>query len=149
MLLTDGWSSYRSERIGAAYDHVPTIVKGSGRQAHEVLPGIHRVFALLDRVLKGTYQGAVRRKHLAGYLDEFAFRFNRRNVGGVLAQPGWLFRVLLRYAMTSGIPKFENYPPDIMDGLTARTLSNTLSWLPMPESNPPGEARNCHKYRLP
>lgn len=79
MLLTDGLTSYRTERIGASYDHVPTSVKGSGRRAHEVLPGIHRVFALLDRVLKGTYQGAVRRKHLAGYLDEFAFRFNRRN----------------------------------------------------------------------
>jgi len=79
VLLTDGMPSYRSQRIGAAYDHVPVSVRGSGRRAHEVLPGIHRVFALLDRVLKGTYQGAVRRKHLGGYLDEFEFRFNRRN----------------------------------------------------------------------
>lgn len=78
VLLTDGMPSYRSKRIGASYDHVATSIKGSGQRAHEVLPGIHRVFALLDRVLKGTYQGAVRRKHLAGYLDEFAFRFNRR-----------------------------------------------------------------------
>lgn len=79
VLLTDGMPSYRTKRIGASYDDVPTSVKGAGRRAHEVLPGIHRVFALLDRVLKGTYQGAVRRKHLGGYLDEFSFRFNRRN----------------------------------------------------------------------
>lgn len=79
ILLTDGWQSYRTWRIGAAYDHVPTVIRGSGRRAHEVLPGIHRVFALLDRMLKGTYQGAVRRKHLAGYLGEFEFRFNRRH----------------------------------------------------------------------
>lgn len=79
VLLTDGMPSYRTKRIGASCDHVPTSVKGSGRRAHEVLPGIHRVFALLDRVLKGTYQGAVRRAHLGGYLDEFSFRLNRRN----------------------------------------------------------------------
>lgn len=76
VLLTDGLPSYRA--LGASYDHIPTVVKDSGYRAHEVLPGIHRVFALLDRVLKGTYQGAVRPKHLDGYLDEFAFRFNRR-----------------------------------------------------------------------
>jgi transposase-like protein len=75
-LLTDGWRSYRA--LGASYDHVPVAVTRSGRKAHECLPGIHRVFALLDRVLKGTYQGAVRQKHLGAYLEEFAFRFNRR-----------------------------------------------------------------------
>lgn len=78
-LLTDGFRSYRTAEIGAAYDHVPVAVARSGRKAHECLPGIHRVFALLDRVLKGTHQGAVRRKHLGAYLEEFAFRFNRRH----------------------------------------------------------------------
>jgi isopentenyl diphosphate isomerase/L-lactate dehydrogenase-like FMN-dependent dehydrogenase len=62
------------------------------------------------------------------------FRFNRRNVAGVLARPGWLLRVLLRYAVTSGVPRFENYPPEIMDKLTARTLkrsflkNDSLNW---------------------
>jgi len=78
-LLTDGFMSYKTEEIGASYDHVPVAVARSGRKAHECLPGIHRVFALLDRVLKGTYQGAVRRRHLGAYLEEFAFRFNRRH----------------------------------------------------------------------
>ncbi len=78
-LLTDGFQSYKTEQIGASYDHVPIAVARSGRRAHECLPGIHRVFSLLDRVLKGTHQGAVRRKHLGAYLEEFAFRFNRRN----------------------------------------------------------------------
>lgn len=32
----------------------------------------------LKRVLLGTYKGAVRRKHLQAYLNEYTFRFNRR-----------------------------------------------------------------------
>lgn len=38
----------------------------------------HLVASLLKRWLLGTYQGAVRPSHLAYYLDEFTFRFNRR-----------------------------------------------------------------------
>lgn len=38
----------------------------------------HLVASLLKRWLLGTYQGAVRPTHLAYYLDEFTFRFNRR-----------------------------------------------------------------------
>jgi transposase-like protein/predicted RNA-binding Zn-ribbon protein involved in translation (DUF1610 family) len=38
----------------------------------------HLAASLLKRWLLGTYQGAVRPSHLAYYLDEFTFRFNRR-----------------------------------------------------------------------
>ena len=38
----------------------------------------HLVASLLKRWLLGTYQGAVKPIHLAYYLDEFTFRFNRR-----------------------------------------------------------------------
>jgi isopentenyl diphosphate isomerase/L-lactate dehydrogenase-like FMN-dependent dehydrogenase len=75
-----------------------------------------------------TVDGAVRANREYGHRNgfEMPFRFNRRNVGGVLTRPGWLFNVLARYAMTSGIPKFENYPPDVMDRLTARTLKSSF-----------------------
>ncbi|HEX6007876.1 MAG TPA: alpha-hydroxy acid oxidase [Burkholderiales bacterium] len=75
-----------------------------------------------------TVDGAVRANREYGHRNgfEMPFRFNRRNVAGVLARPGWLFHVLLRYALTSGIPRFENYPPDIMDRLTARTLKSSF-----------------------
>jgi transposase len=43
------------------------------------LPRIHRVFSLVKRVLLGAHQGACSARHLQGYLDEYAFRFNRRN----------------------------------------------------------------------
>ena len=45
--------------------------------AHIVLPWVHRVFANLKTWALGVYHG-LRRRHLQAYLDEFAFRFNRR-----------------------------------------------------------------------
>ena len=45
--------------------------------AHIVLPWAHRLFANLKRWALGVYHGR-RRKRLQSYLDEFAFRFNRR-----------------------------------------------------------------------
>ena len=39
----------------------------------------HRMEEMEKRWLLGTHQGAVSREHLDYYLDEFTFRFNRRN----------------------------------------------------------------------
>jgi isopentenyl diphosphate isomerase/L-lactate dehydrogenase-like FMN-dependent dehydrogenase len=83
-----------------------------------------------------TVDGAVGANREYGHRNgfEMPFRFNRRNVAGVLARPGWLLNVLLRYAVTSGVPRFENYPPEIMDKLTARILkrsflkNDSLNW---------------------
>lgn len=42
------------------------------------LPRVHRIAALLKRWLLGTFQGRASPKQLEHYLEEFAFRFNRR-----------------------------------------------------------------------
>lgn len=55
----------------------------------------HLIAALLKRWLLGTYQGAVRPSHLAYYLDEFTFRFNRRTS----ASRGKLFYRLVQQAV--------------------------------------------------
>jgi hypothetical protein len=47
------------------------------------LQGCHWTTSLLKRWLLGTHAGAVRPKHLQAYLDEFAFRHNRRKTNGV------------------------------------------------------------------
>lgn len=60
------------------YKHEVTNVSRSEELAHELLPRVHRVVALLKRWLLGTHQGAVGKHHLDYYLDEFTFRFNRR-----------------------------------------------------------------------
>jgi transposase-like protein len=43
------------------------------------LPVIHRVFSNFKTWLLGTHHGAVMHKHLQAYVNEFVFRFNRRN----------------------------------------------------------------------
>jgi len=76
-VITEGWTAYPGlARHG--YRHRPRIVSGSGQTASTLLPRVHRVAALLKRWLLGMHQGAVSREHLAAYLDEFTFRFNRR-----------------------------------------------------------------------
>jgi len=75
---TDGWLRYLPlEKKG--YHHRVTFLKGKKESASELLPRVHRVASLLKRWLLGTHQGAVSREHLDYYLDEFTFRFNRRN----------------------------------------------------------------------
>lgn len=76
-LVTDGWSSY-PQAVRDHYLHQPINVKRSGRPAHVVLPGVHRVASLAKRWYLGTHQGRFDDAHLQSYLDEFVFRFNRR-----------------------------------------------------------------------
>ncbi len=75
-VITDGWGSYP----GATRDlYVHEPLKGaSGRDASKLLPGVHTISSLAKRWLLGTHQGAVDEAHLAAYLNEFEFRFNRR-----------------------------------------------------------------------
>ena len=47
------------------------------------LPAIHLVFGLAKRWLLGTHHGAVGKKHLPAYLDEYVFRFNRRTAKNI------------------------------------------------------------------
>ena len=53
------------------------------RRENDALQGCHWTISLLKRWLLGTHAGAVRAKHLQAYLDEFAFRHNRRKTNGV------------------------------------------------------------------
>ena len=77
LIHTDGWSGY-SLLTGEGYDHEVTVLRRKKKSASELLPRVHLVVSLLKRWLLGTHQGAVSRKHLDFYLDEFTFRFNRR-----------------------------------------------------------------------
>jgi transposase-like protein len=74
---TDGWSGYVPLRT-AAYQHRTSNQKGHSERASELLPRVHLVFSLLKRWLLGTHKGSVAGEHLQDYLNEFAFRFNRR-----------------------------------------------------------------------
>jgi len=93
-LVSDGFPSYVSA-AGSSYQHRPVCVARSGGNASALLPAVHRVASLAKRWLLGTHQGAVEGDHLQAYLDEFAFRFNRRKS----EYRGLLFRRLLEQAV--------------------------------------------------
>src|SRR3954464_2942079 len=76
-VATDGWRGYLG-LPAKGYDHEPVNISASPGDAALRLPAIHLVFSLVKRWLLGTHHGAVGEKHLPAYLDEYAFRFNRR-----------------------------------------------------------------------
>ena len=58
--------------------HNMKVYKSSDKENTNSLPVVHRVISLLKHFLMGTYYG-VSSKHLQSYLNEFAFRFMRRD----------------------------------------------------------------------
>ena len=76
-VVTDGWSGYGG-LAAKGYAHEPVNLAATWGDAALRLPAIHLVFGLTKRWLLGTHHGAVSKKHLGAYLDEFVFRFNRR-----------------------------------------------------------------------
>jgi predicted RNA-binding Zn-ribbon protein involved in translation (DUF1610 family) len=86
-IKTDGWSGYPG---APGLTHQPHVV--GNMAAHIVLPWVHRIFANLKTWALGVYHG-LRKSHLQAYLDQFAFRFNRRRT------PQAAFRTLLGIAV--------------------------------------------------
>ena len=74
---TDDWNGYNGVRA-AGYTHRITPVRGDVDRALKFFPHVHLVASLLKRWLGATHQGRVHKQHLQAYLDEYAFRFNRR-----------------------------------------------------------------------
>lgn len=96
LIHSDGSGAYR-DLEQAGYHHRRTVHLGSETPAHESMPGVHRVAALLQRWLLGTHQGAVQPGQLDYYLDEFVFRFNRRTS----VSKGLLFYRLVQQAVVT------------------------------------------------
>jgi transposase-like protein len=84
-IYTDGLSAYK-ELANLGYEHDATKVSAGNDPAHVALPAVHRVASLLKRWLLGTHHGGWGAQHVEAYLDEFIFRFNRRqsNARGLL-----------------------------------------------------------------
>jgi isopentenyl diphosphate isomerase/L-lactate dehydrogenase-like FMN-dependent dehydrogenase len=55
------------------------------------------------------------------------FRFTRRNVIDVLAHPRWLCGVLMRYRLTTGMPRYENYPAGMQSRITALPMGRSMA----------------------
>jgi transposase-like protein len=99
---TDGWKGYAG-LAKEGYKHHAVSISSSGDPAHVVMPGVHKIASLLKRWLLGTHQGSVTAMHLDAYLDEFAFRFNRRKS----RRRGMLFYRLLENAVVTQPTRFR------------------------------------------
>ena len=55
------------------------------------------------------------------------FRFTRRNVFDVLTHPRWLFGVWARYMLTTGTPRYQNFPPDTQTKITALPMGRSTA----------------------
>jgi hypothetical protein len=81
-VVTDGLASYDSDSLGdRAYERI--VQTKAERREGDALQVCHWTISLLKRWLLGTHAGAVGPKHLQSYLDEFAFRHNRRKTNAV------------------------------------------------------------------
>ncbi len=72
-----GGYSLATRELGYRYEK---RVQGKIRETGQVVPIAHRVISNLKAWLVGTHHG-VGRPHLQADLDEFVFRFNRRQTG--------------------------------------------------------------------
>src|SRR5512134_2636442 len=81
-VVTDGHARYDAESLDQR-PHEAVVQTKAERRENDAVQGCHWTISLLKRWLLGTHAGAVRDKHLQAYLDEFAFRHNRRKTNGV------------------------------------------------------------------
>jgi L-lactate dehydrogenase (cytochrome)/(S)-mandelate dehydrogenase len=62
------------------------------------------------------------------------FTFTRGNIVDVLLHPRWFCSVLIRYLLTTGMPRYQNYPTDIRYRITAGPMgrssmrNDSLNW---------------------
>ncbi|MGC2150868.1 MAG: transposase, partial [Terriglobales bacterium] len=83
------------------YAHLPVAECGDGDVAEEFLPISHLIFSNLKSWLRGCHHGRVEPKHLQAYLNEFAFRFDRR------LAPFSAFRSLLGIGAGAESPTYD------------------------------------------
>jgi transposase-like protein len=81
-VVTDGHAGYNKKSLDKR-PHDAVVQTKAERRENDAVQGCHWTISLLKRWLLGTHAGAVRDKHLQAYLDEFAFRHNRRKTKGV------------------------------------------------------------------
>lgn len=77
VVIPDGLPVYMNvTKLGYVYR--PKASKGGQETASKLMPRIHHAASLLKRWLLGIHHGSFSKRQLSYYLDEFAFRFNRR-----------------------------------------------------------------------
>ena len=92
------------------------------------LAGFKALVVTVDGVVSGNREFNLRN----GFTVPFSF--TRKNVTDVLMHPGWITGVLAKYMLTTGMPRYENYPSEIKYKVTAAPMgrsqmkNETLNW---------------------
>jgi len=130
-VITDGWPSYpAATRELDVHDRLVA----PGVEAVKLLLGVHTVSSLAKRWLLGTHQGTLDDAHLASYLNEFVFRFNRRRS----RSRGLVFYRVLELAVTHDPVRYRDLIADPRPGTAPRTPPGTRGRPPSLERPPAG-----------
>src|SRR5688572_25038267 len=81
-VVSDGHAGYSANSLGER-PHEAIVQSKTEKRENDAVQACHWTISLLKRWLLGTHAGAVSDKHLQAYLDEFAFRHNRRKTDGI------------------------------------------------------------------
>ncbi len=95
-LITDKWKGYTTD---LNVDYVHKSFKSSTNLSK--FDHVHRVASLVKRWFIGTLQGSIKPEHLQEYLDEYIFRFNRRNLKSIGSK---FYRMLQFVSLSKPIP---------------------------------------------
>jgi isopentenyl diphosphate isomerase/L-lactate dehydrogenase-like FMN-dependent dehydrogenase len=100
-------------------------------------------YKLIDRALAAGFEGLVvtvdspvppSREYNLHNGFTLPFSITRRNAADMLSHPRWLLTVLTRYLVTTGMPRYQNYPTEMKQRITAlpmgrsMALNDTLTW---------------------
>jgi len=104
-ITTDGAKAYRGlgqngdqSDSGTGFEHDAVNLSRTGAEGLKRMSAIHLVFGHLQRWLLGTHHAGQSRKHLPSYLDEFAFRFNRRRAKSISHRFARLIEIAVKTA---------------------------------------------------
>jgi L-lactate dehydrogenase (cytochrome)/(S)-mandelate dehydrogenase len=90
--------------------------------------GYEALVVTVDGVVSGNREYNLR----SGFT--IPFTFTRGNIADVLLHPRWMLGVLARYLVTTGMPRYQNYPTDIKYRITAGPMgrssmrNDSLNW---------------------
>ena len=99
--------------------------------------GFETLMVTVDTTVAPNREGNVRN----GFM--LPFRANRRNFVDIAMHPRWLASVIGRYMVTTGMPRFENFPEALQRSLTAAPKGRSA--LPKTDSLTWDDLRNLRK----
>ncbi len=100
-----------------------------------IWPDKEASYGLADRALKAGYEALVvtvdtavtsNREYNVRNGFTIPFRFTVNNILDVIRKPRWMLGVLGRYVVSTGMPQYENFPPDMKSRVTAAPMGKAM-----------------------